>query len=400
MSLNKRILFLCQDDLETIPYHRVFAMIEYLRERVDWIDVLYYDRSFDREGLSSGEKLKEGLHNFFHKPRFQIKTDRNVTYYGIRRLPVDGILSTWSQDPWVYRQFRKINKMKYDVCISEAPGPARIARWLRNKGIAKYFIYDDTDYFPGFAAGLRAQAITRQEKIGVRSADKVICVGEKLAELRTRQGAKNVKVVPNGVDLKTYTLSPAANPHAPAIIYVGSVEEWAGINLALEAMPQILQKIPNLQFQIIGDGSALKGLVSLATKLNIQKAVSFLGKKLPGEVPAYLSQADIAIITPVPSKLWEYACPLKLFQFMACGLPVISTDVGELALLVKKYQVGFSIPFNSSIFANKVIELIGNPALKNNFSKNGVESAVHFDWQILLENYWKTITEVMDANRD
>src|SRR5208283_3495511 len=90
----QRVLILCQDDLETIPYHRVFAIIDYLRTRVNWLDVLYYDRAFDKEGASVSEKLLEGLHNFFHKPRVRIKTDRNITYYGIRRLPIDGILST------------------------------------------------------------------------------------------------------------------------------------------------------------------------------------------------------------------------------------------------------------------------------------------------------------------
>lgn len=395
-----RVLILCQDDLETIPYHRAFALIDYLREKVDRVDVLYYDRAFDKDVTSIVDKLNEGIHDYFHKPRIQVKADRNITYYGIRRLPVDGILSTWSQDPWIYNKFRKNNKTKYDVCISEAPGPARIARWLKQKGMTKYFIYDDVDYFPGFATGLRSRAIAGQEKKGIRSADSVICVGHNLAELRQQQGAKKVSVIPNGVEVKSYTIPPNPGSHPPTLVYVGSLEEWAGVHLALEAMPMILQKMPDFRFWVLGDGSAYLRLVDLSKKLNLHESVTFFGKKSPVELPQYFAESDIAVITPVPSQLWEYASPLKLFQYMASGLPVISTDIGELAVLVQKYQVGFSIPFDPSVFVTKTIELFENTALRETFRKNSVQAVDNFDWQVLMDTYWNEIMRLNDADRD
>lgn len=386
--------------MEANPYNRAFAVIHHLSKYVGKLDVLYYDRAYETEGGSSFDKLREGLDNFFYKPKVQIKADGNVTFYGIRRLPIDGILSTWLQDSWVYYQFRKICKTKYVLCISEQPGPAMIARKLKRRDLAKYYIYNDVDYFPAFASGLRSLAIARQEKKGIDSSDLVACVSTKLNELRVKQGAKNVCTITNGVDLKLFSSIAKNISHPPTLLYSGSLEEWAGVHIVLNAIPDISKKIQDIRFWIIGDGSFTGKCKEIVTKNKIEHIVTFLGKKSPEDLPEYFSQADIGLLPSIPSKLRYYASPLKLFQYMAAGLPVISTDIGELSTIIQKYQVGVAIPFDSSAYAKAIIELLENPSLRDTFAKNGTGAAIHFNWQVLLDNYWKKILEIMDAHRD
>ena len=102
-------LIICPHELESIPLQREYGFITYLSENSNRVDVLYYDKPHDKKVFTTGDKLKEALHDFFTNPHLKIKSDRNITYYGVRRLPLDGTLSTWFQDPWVYNQFHKIN---------------------------------------------------------------------------------------------------------------------------------------------------------------------------------------------------------------------------------------------------------------------------------------------------
>ena len=241
----KRVLLLCQDDLETLPYHRVYPLIDFLAPRVERLDVLYYDRCFDKNVTGTMDKLREGIKDFFTKPKVKQKTVGNITYYGIRRLPLDGILSTLFQDPWMYYQFRSHNPASYDLCISEAPGPAQIAVKMKEKGYTKKFIYDDTDYFPGFAWGFRAFAIKMQEIVGIHHADKVICVSQTLVELRKRQRVRAPIYIPNGVELQKYhAMVPRFSTKEMRMIYAGSLESWAGIDMVMRGMEKLKTRLP------------------------------------------------------------------------------------------------------------------------------------------------------------
>jgi glycosyltransferase involved in cell wall biosynthesis len=395
MRLN-RVLVICQDDLETLPYHRVYPLIDALKMKAERIDILFYDRCYDKEVSRAWKKLKEGISDFFHKPRIKIRAEGNLTWIGIRRLPLDGILSTLLQDPWIYHQFRRQNPAYYDLVISEAPGPSRVARKLKDNGHAQYFIYDDTDYFPGFARGVRSFAIREQEICGVLDADAVICVSRRLEALRKKQGGKDIHYIPNGVVLPLYQKTQKWNqPHPFTLIYAGSLEKWAGMQIAIKAVKDILPAIPDLKLIIIGDGPYLEELKKLGDSEGICEHLQFTGRLPATELPAWFQQADAGLILSDPGTLWEYACPLKLFQYMAAGLPVLATDVGELKDLVEKFQVGLTVSYDSAAFAKAVIELKENPDKLALYQSHGQAESASFDWHILMLKYLEIIENLI-----
>ncbi len=395
MNLN-RVLLICQDDLETLPYHRVHPLIDALRLKADRVDILFYDRCYDKDVTGTWAKFKEGVSDFFQKSHIKIRADGNLTWIGIRRLPLDGILSTLLQDPWIYRQFRKQNPACYDLVISEAPGPSRIARKLKDIGAARYFIYDDTDYFPGFSKGLRAFALREQEICGILDADRVISVSRRLIELRKKQGASHLHYIPNGVNLLLYKdIHKEARPHPFTLIYAGSMEKWAGVQIAVGAMREMLSRIPDMKMIIIGDGPCLSDLKKLSESEGVSNHLQFTGRLQASELPGWFKQADVGLILSEPGLLWEYACPLKLFQYMAAGLPVIATEVGEMKDLLDDLQVGVGVKYDSSSFARAVIDLTNNPDKLNLYRRNGEEKSAQFDWQTLMLQYLELIEKLM-----
>jgi glycosyltransferase involved in cell wall biosynthesis len=395
MRLN-RVLLICQDDLETLPYHRVYPLIDALKQKADRVDILFYDRCYDKEVSGAWNKLKEGIADFFHKPRIKVRAEGNLSWIGIRRLPLDGILSTLLQDPWIYNQFRKQNPAYYDLVISEAPGPSRVARKLKDKGHACYFLYDDTDYFPGFAHGLRSLAIKEQEICGVLDADAVICVSQRLEALRKKQGGRNIHYIPNGVTLSLYQKAQNLNqPHPFTLIYAGSLEKWAGMQIAIKGVKGILPAIPDLKLIIIGDGPYLEELKKLGDSEGVSNHLKFTGRLPATELPPWFQQADAGLILSEPGPLWEYACPLKLFQYMAAGLPVIATNVGELKDLVEKFDAGITVPYDAASFSKAVLELKENPDKLALYQSHGQSQAASFDWHALMLEYLEIIDNLI-----
>jgi glycosyltransferase involved in cell wall biosynthesis len=105
------------------------------------------------------------------------------------------------------------------------------------------------------------------------------------------------------------------------IIFVGVLTEYQGVDLLLEAVPYVVQKVPESKFLIVGYPNE-EHYRQKARDLGVQAWVHFTGKISYEDVPRYLSLADIA----VSPKLSETEANLKLFTYMAMGLPTVVFD--------------------------------------------------------------------------
>jgi glycosyltransferase involved in cell wall biosynthesis len=105
------------------------------------------------------------------------------------------------------------------------------------------------------------------------------------------------------------------------IIFVGVLTEYQGVDLLVEAVPHVVQKVPECKFLIVGYPNE-EHYRQKARDLGVQSWVHFTGKISYEDVPRYLSLADIA----VSPKLSSTEANLKLFSYMAMGLPTVVFD--------------------------------------------------------------------------
>jgi glycosyltransferase involved in cell wall biosynthesis len=105
------------------------------------------------------------------------------------------------------------------------------------------------------------------------------------------------------------------------IIFVGVLTEYQGVDLLVEAVPYVVQKVPECKFLIVGYPNEER-YRQKARDLGVQSWVHFTGKISYEDVPRYLSLADIA----VSPKLSSTEANLKLFSYMAMGLPTVVFD--------------------------------------------------------------------------
>jgi glycosyltransferase involved in cell wall biosynthesis len=183
-------------------------------------------------------------------------------------------------------------------------------------------------------------------------ADGIVCVSEEVAEwVVERRGHENgVWVVPNGVDTGLFFPDPGPRPRGlprtdvPLVAFCGSFRPWHATDDLLEALGLLAEHgIEDAHLLCVGDGPLRERFEERARSLGIEERVHVTGLLPHDEVPAWLRGADVAV-APYPAMSGFYFSPLKIFEFMALGLPVVAADVGQVARLVDNGERGLLYP--------------------------------------------------------
>jgi len=121
------------------------------------------------------------------------------------------------------------------------------------------------------------------------------------------------------------------------ILYQGSVNKGRGLELAIRAM----QFMNNARLVIIGDGDILNDLERLTVNAGLSGCVTFTGRISMEELFHFTRQADVGISLEEDLGLnYRFALPNKLFDYIQAGVPVLVSDLPEMAQVVRKYSIG------------------------------------------------------------
>ena len=172
----------------------------------------------------------------------------------------------------------------------------------------------------------------------LRAADLIVCVSEGVAESVARQGIADsrILVTPNGVDATHFRpredraaiRDDLGLEDAFVVGWCGSFRRFHGLDLALEAMALLRDSDPQAVLLLIGDGQDRARLERRVGEMNLTN-VRFTGTVSHDAMPGYLSACDAGLVLSPPRGPFHYS-PVKLREYMACGLPVIAHAVGEL----------------------------------------------------------------------
>ena len=175
---------------------------------------------------------------------------------------------------------------------------------------------------------------------------------------------------------------------AKVVVFSGSFRPWHGADLLVRAAVRVLPRDPEAFFLFVGAGPTWDETRLLARKLGIESAVLFTGPVAYDEMPSYLRAARVGVAPYQPSRLGQmklgfYWSPLKIFEYMATALPVVSLDVAPLAEIVRQEQEGLLVAEgDEEALAAAIARLLADPARARSMGESGRERVVaHFSWQ-------------------
>jgi glycosyltransferase involved in cell wall biosynthesis len=271
-----------------------------------------------------------------------------------------------------------------------------IALLLKPLGVR--FIFDHHDLSPElFEAkfGKRSGALYKfaclAEICSFRVASTCIATNDSFKEIAVQRGGKNperVFVVRNSPDLKTFrrTAVPTAKQFAKPLLvaYVGFMGTQDGVDLLLESIEHIVksEKREDTHFVLIGGGTVISDLKAIITKKNLESYVTLTGQVAHDEVAAYLSNADVGVAPDPKNALNDHSSMIKIFEYMAFGLPVVLFDLKEGRRLADNAAL-YAVPNDPVDFAAQISKLLDCKELRKKLGEVGrrrVEDK--FNWEV------------------
>lgn len=175
----------------------------------------------------------------------------------------------------------------------------------------------------------------------VAVSDEVACYLE-----RAGVGPSRIHVVPNGVDPARFPSGVAAvqpvQPGRFTIGFLGTLKPWHGLPVLLDAFARIVRQHPGSRLLLVGDGPERERIETRAQELGLADRAVLVGAVAPDAVPAWLASMDCAV-APYEDLPGFYFSPLKVYEYMAAGLPVVASAVGQLRELVRDDATGLLV---------------------------------------------------------
>jgi glycosyltransferase involved in cell wall biosynthesis len=187
---------------------------------------------------------------------------------------------------------------------------------------------------------------------------------------------KPISIIYNGVDLEYFT--PEQKDAQPMVMFLGRLKRYKSVDVFIKAAKQILEKVPNAEFVIAGDGDQRAHLSKLAVHLGIGEKIKFLGK-VTEEMKRDLYRRSWVFVNTSFMEGWG----ITTIEANACGTPVVASKVAGLRDAVKNPHTGYLVEYgNETAFAEKITDLLQNEELRNEMSENAKAWAKEFDWNV------------------
>jgi glycosyltransferase involved in cell wall biosynthesis len=243
--------------------------------------------------------------------------------------------------------------------------------------------------------GLASDASARTlERTIVTRAARIVAVSEELKRWLVGLGVEKgrITVLANAVDPRRFERQAGKREDVrrrlgvdgrPVVVFVGTLKPWHDPGILVRALGVLRERNVAPQLLLVGDGPERERLEALARAEGLSSMLTFTGSVAQEQVPAYLAAADVAVATYHPDT-GRYFSPLKLFEYLAAGLPVVAAELGEIPHCVRRGETGLLYPpGDAEALADALGTLIADREHAVALGRNGREHVLrHHTWTL------------------
>jgi glycosyltransferase involved in cell wall biosynthesis len=198
-----------------------------------------------------------------------------------------------------------------------------------------------------------------EERLSARFASAVLTVGPSLEKLFARSiSTKRITVVYNGADPKLFRPRDTSRrePSDRTLLYVGTVTYPYGVDLAVQAVARLRDRIPGVRMRIVGDGDLLVRIREIAGTEGITDRLQ-LDRQVPlDRVPDILDEVWLGVQPNRPSLLMTHSLSTKILEWCRVGLPVVAGRTGPLVDIFRDGEILFHEPGDLDGLCDRILE--------------------------------------------
>lgn len=203
---------------------------------------------------------------------------------------------------------------------------------------------------------------------------------------------QDVLIYPMGVDSKLFTPNPNISPIPNQLLFVGSLLKTKGLLDLIEAIPKVLESVPEFKLNIVGPGNN-KIFLNKAIELNVQSNIIWSGSVANKDLPRYFHSSS-AFILPSHSEGFGIVC----IESMACNCITIVSELPATSDYITRGSTGFFIePKNPASIAKQIINVLTSDSDLNKIRFNARELVKeNFDWKAVTKNYSLLLSKMIN----
>ena len=325
---------------------------------------------------------------FEEQQGFEVYFPRFLSLPGVLRR-LDGLSMALCSYPLMRRLARRRGFNLIDAHFAYPDGYAatHLGRWL---GVPVTITLRGTEVPHSRRPPLRKRLVK-----GLQRASWIFSVSQALKEHVVGLGvpAEKIQVVGNGVDTDKFHPLPreacrralGLEEAGPVLISVGALVERKGFHRVIELLPRLIEHHPRLVYLVVGgpgpEGDWSERLREQVERLGLEEHVRFLGPLPPEKLKEPLSAADLFVLA-TSNEGWANV----FLEAMACGLPVVTTDVGGNREVVCRDELGKVVPFGDAEALAQALE----EALSRDWDRAAIEAYAR-------ANAWETRVVLLEA---
>jgi glycosyltransferase involved in cell wall biosynthesis len=382
-----KILVVQESDWMDKGPHQSHHLMERMSARGHEVRVIDFEiqwRQHERNGLISNREVFTNVHKAIDEGNI------TVIRSPIIKLPVLDYMSLLITHKKEIQ--KQLDEFQPDVIIGFGILNAHIAiKLAKQRGIP--FVYYIIDELHRLIPQKCFQGMGRKiESSNMKQADLVLSINEGLRDYTIQMGAKREKteVIRAGIDFERFNsdLDGSAVREKLGIreddivlFFMGWLYDFSGLKEVALELAKDPEKYKNIKLMVLGKGDLWDTLQEIRSKHKMEDRIIMLDWQPYEEVPKYIAAADICILPAYKNEIMQNIVPIKMYEYMAMGKPVIAT---RLSGLVKEFGEG-----NGVIYIERAEEVLlrTNELNKNSISKEGLRSLEHVshnNWNKLI----------------
>ncbi len=339
---------------------------------------------FGRQTRLFAALKKRGHDVHFFCADYRKKERKDVLLHGIWvMIRPFGIISIFS---FISELKKTVARGKYDALIATSdPLWGVVGRYVSKKNVP--FIYDLHDNYETYAM-YSIPFFGLFEKNAIKKADAITTVSHTLKEFIAPLRDEMVFVIQNGVDTSIFKPMPRENCRrilklprgSPIIAYAGTLQRRQGADILLEAFRDLRKEMPTLTLALAG-----RFFGNEEKKLNLsQEGVRYFGGNLTQkEVAMLINAANVAVVPNREDSFTLFCFPYKVVEYMACNVPIVATDVGDVGRLLE--------PFKGSLCLSDNKE-----SMKRAIKKQLKQKKINYR-KAAMKNTWDSVAEDLEG---